>query len=57
MLIFTHIVSYWNYSQEMVEKVKHEIITKNWADQSLHELPNDLRLRILENEEMLRLFT
>ena len=38
-------------------KVKHEIISKNWTDELPHELPNDLRLKIFGNEEIVRLFT
>ena len=38
-------------------KVKHEIITWNWKDELPHKLPNDLRLRMLGNEEILKLFT
>ena len=31
-------------------------MAKNWTYESPHELPNDLRLMILGNEEKLRLF-
>ena len=35
--------------------VKQEIITRNWTYN--HELPDNLRLMILRNDELLRLFT
>ena len=38
-------------------KVKQKIISKNWRYGLLHELPSNLGLMILGNEELLRLFT
>ena len=55
-LIFTHIVSCWSSIHETVGK-KHEIIIRNWTDELSHKLSNNLRIRILENEKFLRLFT
>ena len=37
--------------------VKQEIITRNWTCELPHELPSNLGLRILRNEELLRLPT
>ena len=36
---------------------KQEIITRNWTYELPHELPNNLGLKILGNEELLRVFT
>ena len=33
-------------------KIKLEIIARNWMYELLHELPNDLRIRILWNEKI-----
>ena len=55
-LIFTHFVSCWNRSHEIMKKVKHEIITRNWTYELLQELPSDERIRILGNEELRSLF-
>ena len=37
--------------------VKQEVSTRNWTYELPHELPNNLGLMILENEERLRIFT
>ena len=43
-LIFSHYASHWSRSHEIVKKIKHEIITKNWTYEMPHELPSDLGL-------------
>ena len=37
--------------------VKQEVITRSCPYELPHELPNNLRLKLLGNEELLRLFT
>ena len=55
--MFTHSVNvYWSRSHGVVEIIK-QIITRNWTYELRHEFPNNLALKILGNEEFLRLFT
>ena len=48
-LIFTHIVSCWSRSHEIVEKQNTKLSPE--TERTSHELPNDLRFRILGNEQ------
>ena len=52
---FTHIVSCWSYSHEIVEKWNTKLSPE--TDRTSHEFSKNLRLRILGNEQILRLFT
>ena len=40
-----------------METVKHDIIIRNWKENLLYQLPNNLGPRILENEGILSMFT
>ena len=55
-LMSTHSTFCWSRSMGS-GNVKQDIITRSWPYELPHELPNNLGLMILGNEELLRQFT
>ena len=55
-LMSTHSIFCWSRSMGS-GNVKQDIITRSWPYELPHELPNNLGLMILGNEELLRQFT